>query len=100
MGWAPPNAAGFQKTFNDLGRLTRLEFLWRSRDLCSRQGTCGDPVQQARNLTLAPGLCGNALAALERALRGRLVMFDAIYLAIGFGFLVIAVFYVVACDRI
>ena len=28
------------------------------------------------------------------------VMLDAVYLAIGFGFVVIAVLYVVACDRI
>ena len=27
-------------------------------------------------------------------------MFDAMYLAIGFGFLAVAVFYVVACDRL
>jgi len=27
-------------------------------------------------------------------------MLDAMYLAIGFGFLVLAVFYVVACDRL
>jgi hypothetical protein len=32
--------------------------------------------------------------------RWRTVMLDAVYLAIGFGFLVIAVLYVVACDRI
>ncbi|MGC2415875.1 MAG: hypothetical protein WA459_24665 [Stellaceae bacterium] len=30
----------------------------------------------------------------------RLVMLDAIYLAVGFGFLAVAVLYVVACDRI
>jgi hypothetical protein len=35
-----------------------------------------------------------------RVPRWRIVMLDAIYLAIGFGFLVVAVLYVVACDRI
>jgi len=30
----------------------------------------------------------------------RMVMLDVIYLAIGFGFLAVAVLYVVACDRL
>jgi hypothetical protein len=30
----------------------------------------------------------------------RRMMLDAMYLAIGFGFLAVAVFYVIACDRL
>jgi hypothetical protein len=35
-----------------------------------------------------------------RVPRWSLAMLDAVYLAIGFGFVVVAVLYVVACDRI
>ncbi len=39
---------------------------------------------------------GASLRAAER----RFVMLDAMYLAIGFGFVAIAVLYVVTCDRL
>lgn len=46
-------------------------------------------------------LSGNALVPSGiSADEWRLVMLDAIYLAVGFGFLAVAVLYVVACDRI
>ena len=46
-------------------------------------------------------LSGNVLVPCSTSVdEWSLVMLDAIYLAVGFGFLAVAVFYVVACDRI
>jgi hypothetical protein len=53
-------------------------------------------------------LTASRRAAVERAVAGlalglgerRVSMFDAIYLAVGFAFLAVTVFYVVACDRL
>jgi hypothetical protein len=42
----------------------------------------------------------SATSGTLRASRWRLVMLDAMFMAIGFGFLAGAVLYVVACDRL
>jgi hypothetical protein len=58
-------------------------------------------------MTAASGienLCGPADLSTRDgtpyASRWRSVMLDALYMAIGFGFLAVAVLYVVACDRL
>ncbi len=62
------------------------------------------PAVTARTLSgaaatrLPPSLWTEARAPLALEWRG--MMLDAMYLAIGFGFLVVAVLYVMACDRL
>ena len=54
-----------------------------------------------RTLAQVPVLSGIVLVPCSTSAdEWRLVMLHAIYLAVGFGFLAVAVFYVVACDRI
>jgi len=65
-------------------------------------GACGDPARP--RIETPPNsrfLSGNALVPPGMSAdEWRLVMLDAIYLAVGLGFLAVAVLYVVACDRI
>jgi hypothetical protein len=49
---------------------------------------------------MRPGRSFETTRGAACASRWRFVMLDAMYLAIGFGFLVAAVLYVVACDRL
>ena len=53
-----------------------------------------------RRLASAPPLFPRNEARAPLALGWRRMMLDAMYLAIGFGFLALAVLYVAACDRL
>jgi len=57
------------------------------------------PVRRRRRIHPAVVLARNEVGA-PLAVEGRRMMLDAMFLAIGFGFLAAAVLYVVACDRL